>query len=289
MAFNKTYVSGWEEWATQNPRAHASYTQRAAPFDLDYRGSRGVTSAKIASFSSRLQSSALGRALRIGTMESFGWHFQGNVSQGFLGIGKPGTKFMEGTRVLSKMTGEGMFRSGLRVAKATAHMGTHTAWQGAKQASVLGTSKAVAGTAGRTLMKSLGLLSTAYFAYEGYQREGVWGAMKGIGESIAYSTAFNLALGGAIGATSLAFAAPVAGLAAVAGATYMLGEAGIAHAKGLRDLEMGGGDQMQQTVTSAGTATARQRSLQALNNTHINGRMAIGNEAFLLHRGFSVQ
>ena len=129
-------------------------------------------------------------------------------------------------------------------------------------------------------------LSTAYFAHEGYQEEGVWGAAKGIGESIAYSAAWNYMAGGAA-ASAMAFAAPVAGIAALAGGAYMLGEAGIQHAKGLRELEMGGGDQMLQAVTSAGAATARQRAVMALNNTHINGRMALGNEGFLMHRGFS--
>jgi hypothetical protein len=146
----------------------------------------------------------------------------------------------------------------------------------------MSTVKGGLGLAGRTLTKSLGLLSTAYFAYEGYQNEGVWGAAKGIGESIAYSTAFAAA------STVLGTAAlPLAAVAAVGIGTYALAEAGIAHEKGLRELEMGGGDQMQNAVHSAGAATARQRSLMALNNTHINGRMSLGNEGFLMHRGFS--
>jgi len=211
---------------------------------------RGMFGARLAGFNARLEGSAMGRALKMGTMESFGWHFAGTESQGFLGLrGELGSvKGMKGVA--------GNIRKG------------------------------GLGLVGRTLGKSLGLLSTAYFAYEGYQQEGVWGAAKGVGESIAYSAAFNYVVGAA-GGTALAFAAPVAGIAALAGGAYMLGEAGIKHKKGLRDLEMGGGDQMMQAVTSAGAATARQRAVMALNNTHVNGRMALGNEGFLMHRGFS--
>ena len=245
-------------------------------FDMNYVGKRGATRARLAGMGAQLNSTAMGRALKMGTMESFGWHFEGGASQGFLGLRSD----MSGSRISNaisgaKQGGQNRFLAGMKAA------GRQSRALGAG-----GTARAVAGVGGRALTKSLGLLSTAYFAYEGYEKEGVWGAMKGVGESIAYSTAFNYVLG-SVGASALAYAAPVAAVAAAAGATYMLGEAGIAHAKGLRDLEMGGGDLMQQTVTSAGAATARQRSLMALNNTHINGRMAIGNEGFLMHRGFS--
>lgn len=200
-------------------------------FDMNYRGSRGVMGSKLAAINSRLSHTAIGRSIKMGTMESFGWHFEKGQSQGFLGL-------------KSSRLGWG------------------------------------------TLPKSLGILSTAAAAYSGYQEEGVWGAAKGIGTSVAFSSLANYAISG-VGGASMAMAAPAIAIAAAGYGAYRLHEAGKKHAKSLRQLEMGGGDQIMQTINTAETATMRQRALLALNNTHINGRMALGNEAFLMHRGFS--
>jgi hypothetical protein len=123
----------------------------------------------------------------------------------------------------------------------------------------------------------MGGIFTAYMMYEGYQQQGIWGAAKGLGESIAYTAAFKAA------AAVLGSAGVAAGAAVAAGAVggYMMGEAAQAHLKSLRNVEMGA-----PIVDTFGTvATMRQRSLMALNQTHINGRMAIGNEGALMHDG----
>jgi hypothetical protein len=221
------------------------------------------TSSYLTGINARYGQGMAGRALKHGVMESFGWNIEGwgrnAVNKGFLGRHQWADEYAGITRnKYGAITKTAQHAGGLR-----------------------GLGRAAFGT----LMRSVGLLSTAYFAYEGYQQEGVWGAAKGIGEGVAWSTGIHYAMAATSGA-----AAAVMGVGAIAAAgavgTYALGEAGRAHAKGLRQLEMGQQDQMQNAVHSAGAATMRQRSLTALNNTHLNGRMALGNEGFLMHRSF---
>jgi hypothetical protein len=201
--------------------------------------------------------SHFGRSLKHGTMESFGWNIEGfgaeAKSHGFLGWKKWGTDFQGSAKAGTKL-------SSLQAVKGAGRIGV------------------------RTLGRALPGLTTAYFAYEGYQEGGVFGAAKGIGESVAWSVGTHYAIG-ALGGTGVL--APVAAVAAVAVGTYMVGEQGRQHAKGLRQMEMGYSDQMRDTITSQGASTMRQRSVAALNNTHLNSRMALGNEAFLLHRSFA--
>ncbi len=140
--------------------------------------------------------------------------------------------------------------------------------------------------AGRKSIARIGgvasLAYIGYSAYTGYQEGGVWGATKGVAESVAINSIstglFNAAVG-AVGSVPLAI-----GAAAVGGAYgyYRLGEAGQTYAKNLRKLEMG-----SETVDTFGTAASmRQRSLSAIQNSHVNGRMALGNEAGLMHMSY---
>lgn len=127
-----------------------------------------------------------------------------------------------------------------------------------------------------------GLASLAfigYSAYSGYQEGGVLGAVKNVGTDLAYQAVgtgvYNTVIG-SIGSL------PVIGAAATVGAAYgyyKLGEAGQTYAKNLRKLEMG-----TDIHDNFGTiATMRQRSLNAIQNSHLNGRMALGNEASAMH------
>lgn len=226
-----------------------------------YKANRGRIGARLSNFNQRYMQGLFGKSLKAGTIESFGWNLEGFAggakNYGFLGWQKWGDEFAGITRNASgAITKTASTAGGIR-----------------------GAGRVAFGTAGRAIP----LLATAYFTYEGYQREGVWGAAKGMGESIAYSAAFHY-IGGALGGAGVG----VLGAVGAAGlATYTLGEAGREKARGLRQLEMGQSDQMQATVHSAGAATMRQRSLMALNNTHLNGRMALGNEGFLMHRSFA--
>lgn len=135
--------------------------------------------------------------------------------------------------------------------------------------------KTALGTVGKTAFKGLPMLGTALSTYYGYQEGGVAGAITGAGESIAIGIAVEALLGTAALPVTLA-------AAAVGGAAYgyyRFGEAAQKHGKKLRRLEMG-----SEIIDRYGNiATLRQRSLRALQNTHVNGRLALGNEAAIMH------
>jgi len=126
------------------------------------------------------------------------------------------------------------------------------------------------GLAGRAFMPAF----TAFAAYEGYKQGGVWGATKAVGEQALVWGALRMA-----GANILN--PYVLGAAAIGGAAYggyKFGVAARKHRQRLRGLEMGA-----DIVDTYGTmSTMRQRSLAAIQNTHINGRLSLGNEALLL-------
>lgn len=237
-------------------------------------------------FSNRLGQSYLGRTLQMGIGESFGIHYAGGIAgtkginQGFLGIrgtlaemrgsGEFARRFRPGgVYKMSMQKGMGRFASGKAAFK-------NAMWASRTNA------KGAFSFVGKTLGKSLGLLGTAAFAYMGYQEGGLLGAAKGIGESGLYSWGTRAALGvvGSAGAAVLATAA-VAGIG-----TYALGEAAKTHERSLSRLEFGGSGSIMDAIGSAGAATNRQRAVMALQNTHLNGRAALGNEALLYHTSF---
>lgn len=233
----------------------------------------------------RLQQSYLGNVARVSTLESFGFHFSGSVfgasgtvNNGFLGI-KGSLNEMRARR------GPNQTRAPFQPSRV---YGTSRAFGASKVGAAMDTAryagrgaKPAARFAGSTAMKSLGLLSTGVMAYQGYQDNGVVGAAMGVGESIAYTAAFR-GIGGAIfNPVSLG----LAGGAAVGYGVYQTGEAASRHVKGLRNIEMGDSAIMD-ALNTPGAATSRQRAVSALQNTHLNGRMAMGNEALLLHTSF---
>ena len=129
-----------------------------------------------------------------------------------------------------------------------------------------------------TALRALGPVMVGYSMYAGYKEGGVWGAIKGGASELAIWGAFEAGMY-VLGAAAAPLAA-VAAVGAVGAGAYAYGEAAQAHRKRLRNVEMGG-----EVFDPFGTAaTTRQRSLQALHNSHINGRMAIGSEAVLMHR-----
>jgi hypothetical protein len=129
-------------------------------------------------------------------------------------------------------------------------------------------------------MTGLGLIWGITDAVDAYREEGAWGAAKSGAGSLAMGGAFRVATG--IAGRALSGLGPVGVAAAAVYGTYQLGEAAKVHVKRLRGLEMG-----RDIPDRFGTiSTIRQRSLQAIQNTHINGRLAIGNEAMIRSRGF---
>lgn len=210
---------------------------------------------------SRFNNSYTGGVLGRGTAESLGWSYSSTrgmkgKSEGFLG-----------------------WREGLdRYRKASTAAGaTRT---GALRTGVGKGLRAARAFGGAGITGALGIAFTAYEVSQGYKEEGVWGAAKGFGYSVAGQAIPRFIFGAGLGGIA---AGGIVGAAAVG--TYALGEAAISHAKKLRHLEMGGGNNLD-AINSVGAATSRQRSLAALQNTHLNGRMALGNEASLLHTSY---
>jgi len=140
------------------------------------------------------------------------------------------------------------------------------------------TGKRVLGIGGRFLGRSLGPVMVGYSAYKGYKEGGILkGAWEG-GKEAAGWAAFSVAASLLPGAAAIA--TPIAAAAAIGYGAYQFGEKAQAYRKGLRDVEMGGG-----FIDPFGTgATMRQRSAMALQNSHINGRSALGAEGSLYHR-----
>lgn len=118
---------------------------------------------------------------------------------------------------------------------------------------------------------------TAFSAYQGYKQGGVLGAAKNVAVDVAAWGAMRAAFSIATHPVGLAAAAVVgAGYGA-----YKLGEAAQKYDKRVRRLEMGA-----DVVDRYGTlSTMRQRSLQAIQNSHLSGRLALGNEALLVSGG----
>jgi len=217
---------------------------------------RGVFSSKIAGINARLEGSAMGSAIRRGTMETFGWEFKGGINQGFLGLGENIQRTKRSMSMASKF-GQNQYKAG---------------------AKAFGRSIKGVGVGGM-LGKLAGPAFSAAFIYSAYKEEGVWGAAKETATWAGFNIAQNYLLGAA-GGVGLGITAA----AAVGYGAYKFGEASIAHRKGLRNLEMSGGD--LNAVESMGAQTMRQKSLMAINNSHLNARSALGNEAYLTHRTF---
>jgi hypothetical protein len=128
------------------------------------------------------------------------------------------------------------------------------------------------------LGRALGAGFTAYSAYEGYKKEGVWGAAKGAGTAIGEQYLFGRVLG--------TFGIPGLAVGAAAGAAYaaykipkMINEAAGDYRKGYEGVNMGG----RVEDPFGNNATMRQRGLLAIQNSRLNARSGIGMEAVLTH------
>ena len=248
--------------------ADQSFTYRARVAAANPFG--GVIGGKMAAITNRLQGSAMGRAFLGGSAEAFGFYTPGMSDQpvgSFLGLRETMSEMGGRTNRVGQLIRGGRYSAAAR----------YTA-SGAKRAGWKGSAGWAARFGGKTLLKSIGLVSTAAMAYSGYQQNGAMGAARGVGESIAWNVVPRM-----IG-VGLPAMLSMGAVAAVGLGGYAVAQAGRAHAKGLRTLEMGT-PQILEALSSVGSATMRQRSLMALNNTHLNGRMAMGNEAAWMHDG----
>ena len=117
---------------------------------------------------------------------------------------------------------------------------------------------------------------TAFEMYGGYKEGGVWGAAKAGAQSALLWGAMKAAGSVLLTGGTLALGAVAAG---GVGAYYFQKEAR-QYGKKLSTLEM-----VSPPVDLYGTmSTSRRRSMEAMNNTYINYRMALGNEGQTLHR-----
>jgi hypothetical protein len=225
------------------------------------RRNPGTIASRMAGINASLQGSSMGRAFVKGAAESFGFYTPGSLNTpvgSFLGI----RESMDEIRNPGKLARSRIFASSSKVQQAGRVTRTGMATK----------------LASKTFWKAIPLISTGMFAYEGYQNNGLMGAASGVGESVLINAAVHYGRNILTNPLTLT----VAGIAAAGYGMYRLGEAGRAHAKGLKELEMTSQNTLD-AIGSIGAGTMRQRALMALNNTHINGRIALGNEAMLMH------
>jgi hypothetical protein len=201
-------------------------------------------------------------------------------------LGKFGTAFMG-----SAMSGLSLYWTGKMVAEGYEQNGMMGAAGGVVESTVWGMGArkialppivgVVKGTWGGARYAQTGLLDQAgkvgkYFLKSG----GFW---RGAGRFLGGTLAFGA--GGILGAVINPWTI------GIGAAIYAYGEyeeysrktdLGIARNKQIGSLELGAPIQDPFGTIS----TLRQRSLSAIQNTHVNGRMALGNEAALLHSNF---
>lgn len=136
------------------------------------------------------------------------------------------------------------------------------------------------GNMGARISGGMGLGFTALSVYQGYQENGIGGAVEGAATGVLGSLAGNVLMS--------QLPNPVTwGLAAVAAAGYggfRFGQAATQYRKDLRKTELVTRNSYN-AINAA--STDRARALQALNNSSMNARMSIGNEAQLLHTSYS--
>lgn len=124
-----------------------------------------------------------------------------------------------------------------------------------------------------------GLAMIGLSAYNGYQEGGVTGAVGSVAKDAAMWGAMRAGWSLGKGALMNPFVLGGAAALGLGYAGYKIGEAARERSNRIRHIEMGG-----EIIDRFGTlSTIRQRSLMALNNSHVNGRMALGNEAILMH------
>jgi hypothetical protein len=200
----------------------------------------------------RLGTSFLGKHLVRGAGEAFGMQYtKAGISRGFLGLGKK------------------PLTTALRMPQAFYKTATKRG---------IGTAASKIGLKGAFRLAAP--LYTAFSMYQGYQEEGVWGAAKGAAESVLGAAAFNV--GAAILGGPVMWG--IAAAAVVGGGAYAFGEAAQEHRKRIRGLEFATAS--MDVIGSAGALTDRARAMQALSNSHVNGRIALGNEGLLMHSSY---
>ena len=127
----------------------------------------------------------------------------------------------------------------------------------------------------------LGAGFTAVSAYEGYKKEGVWGAVKGGATAIGEQYLFGRLIGG-IGPIGMAVGAGLGAAYLTYKIPKMINEASARYRKGYEGVDLA-----HSTSDPFGmNATMRQRSLLAIQNSRLNARSGIGQEALATYRPY---
>lgn len=127
-----------------------------------------------------------------------------------------------------------------------------------------------------------GIATLGVSAISGYQENGMAGATMHVAKDAATWGAMRAGWSVGKGVLTNPWFLAGASIGAGAYAGYKIGQASREKARRIRNVEMGG-----EVIDRFGTlSTIRQRSLMALNNSHVNGRMALGNEAILLSSNY---
>ncbi len=152
--------------------------------------------------------------------------------------------------------------------------------------------------AGRNIFgRALGAAFTAYSAYSGYQEGGLWGAAKGVGEALAFSYLSGRVIGSmtsggimssvGVGATSaylgyqgLKLLGSYSAGATTFGIKNFFRDETYEYRRRNSSVDLG-----TPSIDPFGNnATIRQRSLSAIQNSRLNGRSMLGQEAFLFYK-----
>lgn len=232
--------------------------------------------ASMATAGRSVQGNFLQQMLKESVLDSIGWDitYREGYNKGFLGM----------RHSMKEIYGLG--RSGATVptmgniykmGRASGQTGTQAFGAAVKE----GGGRA-ASFAGRTAMNIVGPTFLAYSMYSGYQQEGIFGAAKGAAEFVA----FDVALRSTIAVLGAPLTVAAAAGTAIGYGAYAIGKAGKKYERKLRDLEMGGDENLINAINSYGASTMRQRAAIALNNSHINRRLALGNEASIFHSSY---
>lgn len=132
---------------------------------------------------------------------------------------------------------------------------------------------------GNVVQAAVGIFTVGSGIYQGYKEGGKLGALKGGLKAAGQYAAYSVAETALASLTGVSLSAVLAPIGAVYGG-YKALEMGQEHYRGMKQTEFS--SQSMYDPYGVG-ATMRQRSLMAIQRSSINGRLALGNEARLLH------
>jgi hypothetical protein len=259
------------------------------PYREAISGYAGTARGYLGTANRYLGQGIIGRSIREAALESVGYDisFSGR-NKGFLGL-REHTRLGPGAVGKNIWGGGGAVTHGRGLAVTAKDIYKFERFRGAGRVSSALTAARAPGAlattgkiAGKAALSGAGALFMAYEMYHGYKEGGVGGAIKAGAYNVATMAAFRLGVKMLGHPLTLGIAA----VAAIGYGAYQLGEAGRAYSRRIRDLELGGDENLINAINGYGAASMRQRAATALSNSHINRRLALGNEATMFHSSY---